>query len=86
MILEGYMHELSMVQELFNVLKEQAKKHDVKKVTKVKLTMGEYSTVEPSHLKSCFDLLAQGSIFENAEIEIEKTSGDDVGVLGMEGE
>ena len=85
MIFERHMHELSMVKELFNILKKQAKLHDVKKVTKVKLSMGEYSTIEPSHLKSCFEMLAKGSIFANAELEIEKTAGDDVGVVGMEG-
>lgn len=80
------MHELSMVKELLKVLKEQADRHDIKKATKIKLSMGEYSTVEPSHLKSCFEMLAKGSIFANAELEIEKTAGDDIGVAGMEGE
>ena len=75
-----------MVQELLNILKEQAAKHGVKKVTKVRLSMGEYSTVKPSHLKSCFDLLAKGSIFEGAKLKIDKASGDGIGVLGMEGE
>lgn len=80
------MHELSMVQELLKILKGEAEKHDVKKVTTVKLSMGELSTVKPFHLKSCFEMLSKGSIFEGAEIEIEKTSGDDIDVVGMEGE
>lgn len=80
------MHELSMVQEILNVLKAQAKKHDLKKVTKVRLSMGEYSTIKPSHLNSCFEMLSKGSIFEGAAIEIEKASGDGIGVVGMEGE
>lgn len=64
------MHEYSIVQSLFDRIDEQAEAHGAAAVTRVRLRIGSMSGVEVDLLKSAFDLFRQGTICENAEMEV----------------
>ena len=48
------MHELSVVFHILKIVKEEALKNHVKHVSKVKLEVGEVSTVVPYYLLDCW--------------------------------
>ncbi|MCP2520209.1 hydrogenase maturation nickel metallochaperone HypA [Candidatus Aminicenantes bacterium AC-335-B20] len=67
------MHELSIVANLFEILKEKAKEQKAKRITKVKLKVGVLSGVVPELLESAFDIYKKKTIASEAKLEIEKT-------------
>ena len=48
------MHELSVVFHIIKMVKEEAEKNNVKHVNRVKLEVGEVSTVVPYYLLDCW--------------------------------
>lgn len=66
------MHELAIVDSLFQIINTKVKEHQVKKVIKVKLKVGEMTAVEPMTLTACFKVYAQGTVAEGAELVIER--------------
>ena len=66
------MHEMSLMAGVFEIIENILAQHDVKRVTKVKLKVGELTNAEPSALKMAFAAYAQGGVCEGAELEIER--------------
>ncbi len=65
------MHELGMAQDLFRIVKKEAEKNNIKKVSKIVLKLGEASGIEEGFLRHSFvDHILPGSIAEGAELEI----------------
>ena len=72
------MHELGEARELFAVVKEKAKEHGLKKITKVKIKRGEASGIESDFLRHSFlDHIFPETLAEGADLEIivEKVGG-----------
>jgi len=67
-----FMHELGVTQEIFNIVMREAKKHGAKRVLKVEVEVGEFSTIEPEPVKLYFEVVSKGSIAEGAEVEVRK--------------
>lgn len=65
------MHELSIACEIFEQVKLTAEAHGATEVKHVTLQMGRLSHTNPEQLSFCFNVLAEGSIAENAEFIVE---------------
>jgi len=65
------MHEFSIVSSLMIAIEEQARLHGASAVTKVVLSVGRFSGIEPDLLKLAFDTFKEGTICQNAELVIE---------------
>jgi len=66
------MHELSIVVSLFEILEEKAKEHKAKKITLVKLKVGNLSGVVPEFLDTAFNIYKKDTIATDAKLEIEE--------------
>lgn len=64
------MHEYSIVQSLFDRIDEQVEAHGAAAVTRLRLKIGAMSGVEVELLRSAYDLFRQGTICENAEMDV----------------
>jgi len=64
-------HELSYAQALLDEVLKLAEENEAKRVTKIRLRIGELLLINPEQLKFCFKAISSGTIAENAEIEIE---------------
>ncbi|MDA8228820.1 MAG: hydrogenase maturation nickel metallochaperone HypA [Desulfitobacterium hafniense] len=64
------MHELSIMQGVFDIVLDNAEKHSLTKITKINIVVGEISGVEPEALDFAFSYFARGSIAEGAEFSI----------------
>lgn len=68
MVLEKYMHELVIAENIIDILKEQIRG----KITSIKLKIGEMSGVVPSALEFSFEIASKGTFAEGATLDIER--------------
>ncbi len=66
------MHELSVVANLFEILEENVKEQNGKRIIFVKLRIGALSGVVPELLATAFDIYRKDTIASEAELEITK--------------
>lgn len=66
------MHELSLVDSMFETLLEQARVHKAKCITGVKIQIGALAGVVPELLESAFDSYKIGTIAEDAVLTMVK--------------
>ncbi len=69
------MHELSLLENVREILENHALKQNFSKVTKVTLEIGKLSCVEPDALRFGFDVVMKDSLAENAELIISELNG-----------
>ena len=66
------MHELSLVASLFETIVEQARIHNARRVTGVKIQVGALAGVVPELLETAFDTYKKGTIAADAVLTIDK--------------
>lgn len=64
------MHELSIVDALVKQCEKVAHENDATKINVVHVKIGILSGVEPYFLKSTYDTFREGTICENAELDM----------------
>lgn len=64
------MHEMSIAQNIIEIVDEISKENQVKNVRKVIVKIGKLVAVVPDSLQFCYDTLTKGSPLENSELEI----------------
>jgi hydrogenase nickel incorporation protein HypA/HybF len=69
------MHEMSICEGIVQVLEEQAGEQNYSRVDKVWLEIGPLAGIELEALRFCFEAVTNGTLAENAELEIVETKG-----------
>jgi hydrogenase nickel incorporation protein HypA/HybF len=69
------MHELSLLENVREILENHAVSQNFTKVTKVTLEIGKLSNVEPDALRFGFDVVMKDSLADNAELIISELNG-----------
>lgn len=64
------MHEMSLAEGILKLVEEAAEREGFQRVTTLWLEVGQLSSVEPDALSFCFEAVTQGSLAENAALEI----------------
>lgn len=64
------MHELSIVASLFEILEENALKHNAQKIVLVRLRVGKLSGVVPEFLATAFDIYKKDTLAADACLEV----------------
>ena len=75
------MHELSITRNVVAIVSERA---EGQRVTRVRLEIGRLSAVVPDSIRFCFDICAQGTPLEGAELEIVESAGQELLIKEME--
>jgi hydrogenase nickel incorporation protein HypA/HybF len=65
------MHEMSIAQNIIEIIEEQLRGVKFTKVSVVKMKVGALTAVEPSALSFCFDVISRGTVAEGAGLEID---------------
>ena len=84
------MHEYPITLSIVKISNEEALKHKAKKITEIRLKIGELSGLVPESLQIYFDMISKGTISEGAKLVVEKISikfrckdcGNESGVVG----
>lgn len=66
------MHEMSLMGGVFEVIDQTLSQHDVKKVLKVKIKVGELTNAEPDALSMAFEAYSKDTLCEGAELVVER--------------
>jgi hydrogenase nickel incorporation protein HypA/HybF len=66
------MHEVSICEHLLALLAQEAKRHGVSKIVRLRLEIGRLSCLDPEALRFAFDAIAPGTIAESAELQIDQ--------------
>jgi hydrogenase nickel incorporation protein HypA/HybF len=64
------MHEMSLCESVLQILEQQAEAQNYRKVKTIWLEIGALTGVEVEAMRFCFDVVVQGSLAENAQLEI----------------
>lgn len=70
------MHELSLAESLVELVEDEALKQGFGRVRKIRLEVGALSGVEPEALRFGFEVAAQRTCAEGAELEILRPPGE----------
>ncbi|WHP32169.1 hydrogenase maturation nickel metallochaperone HypA [Trabulsiella odontotermitis] len=65
------MHEAALTQGLVKILIAEAERHQVERITRVRLKIGKMRAVEPQSMTFCFAAFAAGTLAEDAELVID---------------
>jgi hydrogenase nickel incorporation protein HypA/HybF len=71
------MHETAIVGGLMRILEQKAARNDVAHISSVLIKVGRLRAVEPQQLIACFEMFAEGTVADGAELVI-----DVIGVSG----
>ena len=69
------MHELSAALSIVETALQAAREHNVKRVTRVNVEVGEFTFLVPEQLKFNFEIASQKTILEGAELNITMVKG-----------
>jgi len=69
------MHELSLLENVREILEDHAIRQHFSKVNQVTLAVGKLSCVESDALRFGFDVVMKGSLAENAELIVMELPG-----------
>lgn len=64
------MHEMGIVQSMMDIVLQQAENSGARKIVKISLEFGALTGVMPDAVRFAFDVLARGTMAENAELDI----------------
>jgi len=64
------MHEASIAQNLLEIALDKARDHKAKKITVIRVKVGEFAGVNQAALEFAFDNFSQGTIAEKASLKI----------------
>lgn len=65
------MHELAATENLLRVVLDEAAKAHARKVTRISLRVGEWSSFVPDCIRFYLDIIAQGTVAEGAALDWE---------------
>jgi len=66
------MHEVSICEHLLSLLAQEAGRHGVKRIIRLRVEIGRLSCLDPEALHFAFDALTPGTIAEAAELQIDR--------------
>ena len=66
------MHELQVTERILDIVLKHAAGHEVSRIVRIHLRVGELSDLEDEWLQRYFDYLSRDTLAENAELAIEK--------------
>lgn len=69
------MHEMSLAQEVLDIIEDAAHKQHFQRVRRVVLEIGKLASVEPCAMRFCFDAVVNKSVAQGARLEIIETEG-----------
>ncbi len=69
------MHEISLLENVLEILEEHARSQNFSQVKKICLEIGKLSCVEPDALRFGFNVVIKNTLADNAELEIRQTQG-----------
>lgn len=68
------MHEMAIVEGLMRILQKQAAQHGAARIARVTVKVGRLRAVEPQQLVACFEMFAEGTVAEGAQLVVDEVA------------
>lgn len=65
------MHELAVAQSILEIILEEGQRHNLTKISAVRLQIGTLTAIVPEALSFCFDLISQETLAAGITLKIE---------------
>ena len=65
------MHEMTIAQNLIEIIKDEMIRHDARALKSVRLRIGKLSAISPESLSFCFEVMTSGTEMDGAELIID---------------
>lgn len=65
------MHELAITQGILEIAEREAAKHNSVRINRIKLQIGEFTSIVKEALEFSFEVIKEGTLAEHAQLEIE---------------
>jgi len=65
------MHEMSIVENLLEIIQRHAPTNGAARVKVIRLRIGEMTAVVPESLRFCFEVASEGTVAQGADLQIE---------------
>lgn len=69
------MHELSLAEEMMEIIEQKARKEGFSKVRHIYLEIGQLSHVTPEAMRFCFEAVIKNTLAEGSKLSILETEG-----------
>lgn len=69
------MHELGLVINIVKQMEDYVQEHDLTKIEKIVLQVGQLSEVYPKYLEDVYPIAVEGTKLEDTVLEIDQTPG-----------
>jgi hydrogenase nickel incorporation protein HypA/HybF len=69
------MHELSLAQNVVELLAEEGRRHGLRRIERLRLKIGALRGVVPEALRSCMTFVCEGTIAEGCAVDLEIVGG-----------
>lgn len=69
------MHEMSLCEEVLQVIEAEARAQQFLRVRRVRLEVGALACVEPEAMRFSFDAVTRGTLAQGADLEIIQVAG-----------
>lgn len=66
------MHELSMVESIYEIIMEKVREYGINRVLQVRLVVGQLTGIEDGCIESCFAMYVEKTPIEGAELVIKR--------------
>ena len=80
------MHEFGIAEKILNLVLDEAQRHNVRKVTTIRVKVGEANNLSADSLQFAFGIVSKNTIAQDAQIDMEKTEGHAIQVINFDGE
>ncbi|MCX7747123.1 MAG: hydrogenase maturation nickel metallochaperone HypA [Clostridia bacterium] len=70
------MHEYSITKGVLNTVIEEAQKAGAKKITEIRLVIGDLSTIIDESVQMYFDILSEGTLAEGAKLAFKRIAAE----------
>jgi hydrogenase nickel incorporation protein HypA/HybF len=70
------MHELAVTQSILDISLRHAQKAGAGKITGINLVIGEFASIVDDSVQFYWELYAQGTIAQNAQLHFERIAGE----------
>lgn len=78
------MHETHLIEPIIHGIAAHAQREGAEKVLKVRLMVGELTGIQEASFKATFAILAQGTLLETAEVELNFFPGTTIEVMSFD--
>ncbi len=79
------MHEAHLIQPILRGVTEHARREGMRRVSKIRLKIGEFLGVKEDSFRETFLMLARGTCCEGANLELTRFPGNRIEVISFDG-